>query len=160
EDQAELVVLHGSLDFPTLDAGLARRVHHRTELFVQLPAPGRPAKVVDGLVPSGGHDPSRRVGWDAAPRPVVAGHDECLLDRVFGERDVAEDPDQRRDGLSIRLAEDAVDTDRIARRGDGGGHARRRPVARNGQTSIGWLMASTTFRAHTSAASKSSALMM
>src|SRR5439155_25238365 len=145
---------------PVLSARAVRCACDRTKLFMELPAPGRPAKIIDRTVSCGRHDPPRRVRWDAVAPPPVACHNERFLDGVFGKRDVAEDADQRCHRLAVCLAEHTLDSGRFPIGDDRGSHAWTRPVARNGRTSIGWLIASTTLRAQASAASRSSALMM
>src|SRR5437763_8673731 len=101
-----------------------------------------------------------RVGWHAVLPPSVACNDERFLHGVFGERDVAEETDQRRHRPAVRLAEHPFDGGHFCTSGDDGSHAWTRPVARKGRTSIGWPIASTTLRAQARAASRSSALMM
>src|SRR5215470_2366806 len=160
EDQPELIIPYWSVISPLVHARAARCGCHGAKLLVECPATCRPAKIVDRTVACGRHDPPRRAGWDAVAPPSVAGHNERLLDRVLGQRDVAEEADQRRHRLAVRLAEDTLNTGRFDFGGGATGHALTRPVARNGRTSIGWLIASTTLRAQASAASRSSALMM
>ena len=82
---------------------------------MELPASGRTAEVIDRTVSCGRNDPPRRVGRDAVAPPPVDGHDERVLDGVFGERDVAEDADQRCHRLAVHLAEHALDVGRFRR---------------------------------------------
>src|SRR5215207_8696383 len=124
---------------------------------MELTAPRRATQRIDRTVSCSRNDPSGRVGRDARAAPPIAGHGERVLDGVFGERDVAEDPNQRCHRLAVHVAEHALN---FRLHGDSVGHALTRPVARNGRTSIGWLMASTTLLAQANAASRSSALMM
>src|SRR6266508_2536660 len=156
EDESELVVAHRPALFPVV-ATSARCACDCSELFMELPAPCRAAHLIDCAVSCGRNDPPRRVGRDAVAPPPVTCHDERVLDRVFGERDVAEDAVQRCHRLAVHLTKHALN---FPVGGDSSGHAFTRPVARNGRTSIGWLVASTTLRAQVSAASRSSALMM
>jgi hypothetical protein len=160
EDESELVVPHGSVLSPLLNPRVVRCGRDRTELFMELPASGGTATIIDRTVSCGRHDPSRRVGWDTVAPPPVACRNERFLDGDFGKRDVAEDADQRCHRLAVHLTEHTLNTGRFPMGDDCGGHAWTRPVARNGRTSIGWLIASTTLRAQASAASRSSALMM
>ena len=51
-------------------------------------------------------------------RPPLDGRGERLLDRLLGDVDVAEGPDQHRDGAAVLLTEDILDL-----RGGDGGHA-------------------------------------
>ena len=46
---------------------------------------------------------------DTARRPRLEGGDERVLDGLFGEVEVAEDADERRDRPSLLVAEQAVD---------------------------------------------------
>jgi len=102
----------------------------------------------------------------ARVRAVLAIHpacpllDKCDVDGVFGERDIAEDAYQSCHRLAVHLTDHAFNICCFPVGGDDRGHASTRPVARNGRTSIGWLVASTTLLAQASAASMSSALMM
>src|SRR4029450_1506824 len=157
EDQSELVVPHRSVLSPVPGARAVRCSCDRTELVMESPTTGRTAKIIDRTVPCGRNDPPRWVGWDAVAPPPVPFPDDRLLDGVFGKGDVAEDADQRCHRLAVRLTEDALNNGRFRLGGDASGHAWTRPVARNGRTSIGWLIASTTFRAQARAASRSSA---
>ena len=93
-------------------------------------------------------------------RPAVTCQDERVSDGIFGKPNVAEDAIQSCHRLAVHLTEHAFNICRFPVGGDGRGYASRRPVARNGRTSIGWLVASTTVLAQASAASMSSALMM
>ena len=130
EDEPELVVSHGSVLSPIVGAGALVRAGNRTKLFMELPAPGRAAKVIDCTVSRGCNDPPRRVGWDALSPPPVAGHNERFLDGVFGKRDVAKDTDQRCHRLAVHLAKHALNTGRFPMGGDDSGHTLRRPTSR------------------------------
>ena len=123
EDQSELVVPHGSFRLAVLSGRVVSCPSDCTKLFKQLPSPGRTAEVVDRTVAGGRNDPPCRVGWDAAGPPPVAGDDERVLDGVLGKADVAEDADQRRHRLPVRLAEHPLDTGGLATDGGGAGHA-------------------------------------
>src|SRR2546425_590840 len=130
EDQPKLVVTHGSVLCPVLSARAGRCACDRTKLSVELPAPGRTAKIIDRTISCGRNDPPCRVGWDAVAPPPVACHNERLLNGVFGKRDVAEDTDQRRHRLAVHLTEYALNTGRLSMGGDGTGHALRHPASR------------------------------
>ncbi len=64
---------------------------------------------VDRPVPGGRRDPGAGVVRHAALRPRLERRDEGILDGLLGEVEVAEDPDQRRDGPALLLTEQAVD---------------------------------------------------
>ena len=95
----------------------------RTELFMELSAPGRAAEVIDRTVSCGGNDPPGRVGWDAVALPAVTCHDERTLDGVFGKRDVAVEANQRCHRLAVHLTEHQLNICRFPVGGDGRGHA-------------------------------------
>lgn len=65
--------------------------------------------MVDGAITGSGDDPACRVWRDPFGGPAFRGHDECILDCIFGERDVTEDPHQSRNCLTIRLPKDDLD---------------------------------------------------
>ena len=155
EDESQLVVAHGLWILRT-GRGVGPQPVGRDLLGELAPSPV-PADDVDGPVPRGGDDPAGRVVRDAIPRPATHGGHEGVLNRVLGERDVTEDAGQGRHRLPVGLAERSLD---VVHPPVPQGPAWTRPVARNGRTSIAWLMASTTFSAHASASSRSSALMM
>ena len=70
---------------------------------------------IDRAVARGGRDPGPGVVGDSALRPGADRLDERLLDRVLGQIEVAEDPDQGRDRPSPLLPEEPLDD--LARRG-------------------------------------------
>jgi hypothetical protein len=53
-----------------------------------------PSKPVDRLVAGSVDDPSTGIRRHTGDRPPLQGHDEGLLDGLFGEIDIAEQPDQ------------------------------------------------------------------
>ena len=67
------------------------------------------AKTVDRPVPSRGDDPSRWAGRYARSRPALDRGRECLLDRVFGDVDIAKDAGQDGDRATVLLAEHPLD---------------------------------------------------
>ena len=68
------------------------------------------AEVIDGLISSGRRYPPARVRRHAIVWPLPQGDHECLLDRVLGEVDVAEDTDQDCNRPTTLLTEDPGDT--------------------------------------------------
>jgi hypothetical protein len=90
---------------------------------MQSQAAGRTTEIIDRTVSGGGNDPPRRVGRYAVDPPPVGCDREGFLHRIFSERDVAEDPDQRCYRLAVHLAERALKTGLSAGGGDGMGHA-------------------------------------
>ena len=68
-----------------------------------------PPQAVQGLVAGGGDDPAARVGRHARGGPALRGHGEGLLDRLFGDVDVAEDADQGGHGTARTLPVGALD---------------------------------------------------
>ena len=130
EDESELVVAHRPALVPVV-VGAARCACGSSELFMEFLAPCRTAEAIDRTVSCGGNDPPRRVGRDAAAPPPINGHDERVLNGVFGERDVAEDAYQGCHRLAVHLAEHALNVGRFPMGGDSLVHAFTRPVASN-----------------------------
>ena len=77
---------------------------------------GAPADAVDRLEAARGDEPRHRVGGDAVARPLLDGGPERVLHRLFGEVEVAEQADQRRQHLARIAPEQGRDG-----RGDVGG---------------------------------------
>ena len=96
EDEAQPVVGHGSGRF-------------RGGCPEQLVASGITAYLVDGSVSCRDGDPAARVRGYAVGRPAPYGDRERVLDRVFGQFDVAEHRDQGSDGPAGFRAEDPAD---------------------------------------------------
>jgi len=107
EDQPQPLVreLVGDIRLP---APTAQRLER-----LELAALGRerllPADAVDRLVARDAGDPGAGVVGNAVARPALEGDYERLLDRLLGEVEVAEDPDERRDRPSRLEPEQAVD---------------------------------------------------
>jgi hypothetical protein len=106
EDQTQPVVLHGPY---LLGRGLLVAATKHRDFTEQLTASRLSAQPVDGAVAGGRGDPPARVGWQALARPPVKREGERLLDRIFGDIDVAEDADQGGHRPPGRLAEDPAD---------------------------------------------------
>ncbi len=105
EDQPQPVVAHGT------DLGLVvrgARVEQRG-LDVAVVARRLAPEAVDRAVAGRGHDPAARIRRDAGRGPAPRGDDECVLDRLFGDVDVAEEANQGRDDTAVLLAEDMLD---------------------------------------------------
>ena len=149
EDQAESVVLHGP---GLLSCRLVRELDHLPEEFATARLA---AEVIDGSISGGRRDPATGVRRQAVGGPLPQGEGERLLDRVLGEIDVAEDPDQGGHRPTGLLAEDPADQRVID-----DGQDQPPAVSTNGQTSIGDEISLVTFVAQPSAASRSAASMM
>jgi hypothetical protein len=97
---------------------------------------------VDRLVAPRGDQPRERVPGDARLRPLLQGRRECLLQRILGEIEVAEEPDQGRERARTLLAVEGLefhDAVRQSKPPDGVGCWRRYSgggVGRIGRTSI------------------------
>ena len=112
EDQSQpvigdlhLVLWRARLQGPQLafEGGLADK---RFGLLGQAPPA---SQSIDRAVAGRGRDPRARVGRDATLRPRLERADERVLDRLFGEVEVARHPDQRRDRPTLLVAEQAID---------------------------------------------------
>ena len=75
-------------------------------LPVALVPRGLTAQPIDRAIACRRDDPPGRTGRQTARRPPLARDHECLLDRVLGDVDVAEDADQRSDCSPVLLTED------------------------------------------------------
>src|SRR3954447_23217838 len=96
EDQLETVV------GDSVVRGVGRR-RQRQQRGLELDGAAVPAQAVQRAVAGHGGDPRRGVVGRAVARPALEGDEEGLLHRVLGEREVAEDADEGRDGAT-RLA--------------------------------------------------------
>ena len=118
-------------------------------------------QAIDRTVTRGRRDPAAGVGGQAGDRPAFARDHERLLDHLLGDVDIAEETDQGRDDPTGFLSEDPFEIGRVD-----GGHvppANIQPVGGsswNGRTSTGPMHAAEPFAAHTSAASRSGAVMI
>jgi hypothetical protein len=63
------------------------------------------AELVDRAVPRGRDDPRRRVSGDAVTGPALESAGKCVLDRVLGQIEIAEDADEDRDRTAPFLSE-------------------------------------------------------
>src|SRR5262249_26215677 len=106
------------------------------------------AEAIDRAVTRRRDDPSSRPRRQAGRRPLLDGDHERVLDRLLGGVDVSEQTDQYRDGAAVFLAKDTLDL------------RPQEASSRNGRTSIGSVVATASLRPHSSAASRSAALMM
>ena len=134
EDQPELVVrdrghlvLRGGEQHRLPAGRLERLVTGDRRGLVRESA--RAPRPVDGTVAGRRRDPRARVGRDAVRGPALERDDVRVRDRLLGEVEVAEDPDQRRDRPPVLLAEGTGDG--IAGRGIGD-----QPNSTIGRTSI------------------------
>ena len=110
EDQPEPVVdvlRHAGL---RVDVGVSRRrgVEAR-ENFELLAADALAAQPVDRAVARRREDPRRRLRRKAVARPALERGDERVLDRIFGQREVAEGARERCDRATGVVAEAARD---------------------------------------------------
>ena len=114
----------------------------------QLPTARLAAQHIERLVASGGRDPAARVGRKPFLGPSTQRRGEGLLNGVFGELEVTDDPREAGHDLAGLLAKEPVD-----------GLRARHPACRpkNGRTSIGSPMHAEVFAAQDSAPSRSGA---
>ena len=103
EDQAESVVLHG----PGLLSWTI--VGFNGHLGQEFATSRLAAKVIDRPIARGRRDPATCIGWQSVRRPLPKGEGEGFLDGILGQVDVAEDPDEGRDGPTGLFAEDPAD---------------------------------------------------
>jgi hypothetical protein len=149
EDQAESVVVHGP---GILSVWCVGDFGHLAQEF----ASSRfAAEVIDRSISSGRRDPATGVRRQAVGGPLPYCEGERLLNRVLGEIDVAEDPDQGSHRPTGLLAEDPADQCFIDDE-----QVQPPSVAAKGQTSIGEEITLVTFDAQPSAPSRSAASMM
>lgn len=107
EDELEPVIAHrGLVVLVVLDCA------HRDELLVKLATPCGSTQLIDGAIPSCGDDPACRVWRDPFRGPTLRRHHKRILNRILGEGDVAKDPNQRRNGLTVGLTKDGLDLGR------------------------------------------------
>jgi len=107
EYQTELVVAHRTI-LPRVRDFLTARVG-RDDLLVELPASGQTSMIIDCTVAGGRNNPACRVRGSAIAWPPIARNSERVLDGIFSQRDVAENSDQRRNGLSVHFAKHTID---------------------------------------------------
>ena len=151
EDQAQSIVEHRAL-LGRLIAGVQQRSLGVAVLTCRLAA-----KAVDRSVAGGRDDPSRRAGRQPGRRPALHGGREGILDRLFGHVDVTEDADQDGDRAAVLCAEHTLNL--CSRKGIPACY-QSSASSWNGRTSIGSEIARASLRPHSSAASRSGALMM
>jgi hypothetical protein len=101
EDQPEQVVADDALRLDHVDRllGDVRPDCDSVPACGQLARRARrlPAQDVEGLAPRGDGEPGARVVRDAGARPADQRRDDGVLDRVLGEVEVAERPDEGRE---------------------------------------------------------------
>jgi hypothetical protein len=90
EDQPQPVVLDAFLVPGGLCAG---GIDQRVGVF-QLLEPRTPAHPVDGLEAPGRNQPCPRIGGHAIARPLLQRRTEGIVQRLFGEIEVAEEANQ------------------------------------------------------------------
>jgi hypothetical protein len=90
EDQAQAVIGHSALLF-----GLSPLVSGQQQGLSSPSIMGRGStEPIDGPATRRDDDPARRTRWQTIGRPTQRGHLERVLDRFFGQIDVAEGSDQ------------------------------------------------------------------
>src|ERR1700694_1753022 len=114
-------------------------------------------EAVDRAVPRGGDDPALRAWGQAGCRPPFERRGEGILDRLLGDVDVTEATGQDRNRAPIFATEYPLDL--------AGGDPRRvgaqsAASSCRGLTSTGRVVARASFEPHSSAASRSGALMI
>lgn len=112
EDQPEFVVGHRCIVSGSLSGASVLCGH--TDLLMELPASDRTSMSVDCTVLGSRYDPSCRVRRSAISRPFGARNDESVLNRVFGDSDIAKDANQGRHGLSICVTEHALNLGHVS----------------------------------------------
>src|SRR5207302_2087884 len=150
EHQSQTVVAHGTL--------LGRFTVRLKQRRLRLPIfPGRLAtEAVDGPVARRGDDPSRRARRQPIRGPPLRRRREGVLNRILGDIDVTEDPDQDRHGTTVFRAEHTLD---LRCRDSRHAYGQSSVSSWNGRTSTGTAHACVALRPHSSAASRSWALM-
>src|SRR4029077_19489178 len=95
-------------DQPQSIVALRRVISH--EIYLQLrelvPEASLTPQLIDGLAPGGRQQPGTWFLRNALSGPVLDGFEQCLLHQLFGEVEVAQDPDQRRGQPTCLLSED------------------------------------------------------
>ena len=76
--------------------------------IVERVEPGAPADAVDGLEAAGRNQPRPRIGGHAIARPLLERGAESVVQRLFGEVEVAEQADQRGEDAARLGAVDGV----------------------------------------------------
>ncbi len=99
EDQAQRVV-GDLLAFVPARGAVGNRFDSRRDVAVDRLEAGAAADAVDRLEAAGGDQPRHRVGGNAVARPLLDRGLERVLHRLFGEVEVAEQADQRRQHLA------------------------------------------------------------
>src|SRR5689334_22426658 len=105
ENEAQLVVLHGALLVDSVD-GLIAMVEQLHRYRVPIVARGLPAQAIDRTVPCRRDDPSGRTRRNPSRGPPLDCREKRVLDRLFGDIDVAEVPHENGDGPPVLLAKD------------------------------------------------------
>ena len=140
EDQPELVIVHRALLERVLLGGWAQP----SGFLVALVAARFPPVVIDGAMACGRDDPAGGAGRESGRGPLFGSNGEGVLDGVFREVDVAQQPHEHRDRSAVLVEEDAGDIDHGT-------------PPWKGRTSTGSVVARDSRRAHLSAASRSGA---
>ena len=134
EDQAQMVVAEDALVI-----GSSLREKQRG-LRVPI-VPGRLApQAVDSAVASRGDDPAGGTRREPVSGPALHGDGERVLNRLFGEVDVAKDAHQDGDGATVLVAKDLLDVGSLnddRRRRRGAGRPQRGRVGRPQGGSVG-----------------------
>jgi len=107
EDESEAIV------FDLLVISFRRWRHVRRESLRHLDElrvePGAASHAIDGLEAPGGDEPGTRVRGDPLLRPALHGGCECVVERLFREIEVPEQPDECREYAAGFAAVDRVD---------------------------------------------------
>jgi hypothetical protein len=95
-------------DQPQSIVALRRVISHEVsfQLGELVPEASLTPQLVDGLPPGGRQQPGAGLLGDTFPGPVLDGFKQRLLHQLFGQVEVAQDPDQRRGQPAGFLAED------------------------------------------------------
>src|SRR5215475_6939318 len=107
EDQAQPVVLHRAS--PLIRRWRLILVVQQGSLSVPVVPRRLPPELIDGAVLGGCRDPPARVGRQTGLRPASESNRERVLDRLFGDVNVAEEADQAGNAPAVLSPEVTID---------------------------------------------------
>src|SRR5689334_216691 len=145
EDETQSIVAHGTLLVHLVDGLFVRIEQH----CLRMPVVARrlATQAINRAIASRRDNPAHGARRHSARRPALDRRQECVLNRLLGGVDVAEEPNEHGYRSAVLLAEDALDV-------------RQRLVALKGRTSTGRVMIRVIRSAQPSAASRSGTSMM
>ena len=107
EDQAQPVVFDAFVVHASAIVA-CQRTSRSVDIVRQRLESGAPAHCIDGLEPAGRNEPGARIGGHAIARPLLQRRPERVVQRLFGEIEVAEQADQRGEDVAGVGAVDSV----------------------------------------------------